>query len=79
MGMDEVAEKAELHNPEGSCSSSGSTPEPDGEVPVQEESQRQKRKGGRKPVCPEQNLIIICDSSFVTLVEFPTNCLSLLL
>lgn len=51
--MEEVAPKPDhshLQNPEGSCSSSVSTPEPDAEVVVQDASQKQKRKGGRKPV-----------------------------
>lgn len=39
-----------VQNPDGSCSSSVSTPEPDAEVVVQDPLQRQKRKGGRKPV-----------------------------
>ncbi|KAK2831994.1 hypothetical protein FQN49_006962, partial [Arthroderma sp. PD_2] len=49
--MDEVATKSEPNNTiEGSCSSSLSTPEPEGEVIVQDPVQRQKRKGGRKPI-----------------------------
>lgn len=49
--MDEVATKSEPHHTvEGSCSSSLSTPEPEGEVVIQDPVQRQKRKGGRKPV-----------------------------
>lgn len=36
--------------PEGSTSSSVSTPEAEGEVPTQDVAQTQKRKGGRKPV-----------------------------
>jgi hypothetical protein len=54
MSMDDIAPKSDLnhnHNHEGSCSSSVSTPEPDGEAVAQDASQRQKRKGGRKPVC----------------------------
>jgi hypothetical protein len=47
--MDMVVPKSEP-NHEGSCSSSVSTPEPDGEVVVQDATQRQKRKGGRKPI-----------------------------
>lgn len=46
-----VAPKPEPNNIEGSCSSAVSTPEPDGEVVVRPDPvQRQKRKGGRKPV-----------------------------
>ncbi|EGD84078.1 hypothetical protein H112_07764 [Trichophyton rubrum D6] len=49
--MDEVATKSEPHHTvEGSCSSSLSTPEPEGEVVIQDPVQRQKRKGGRKPI-----------------------------
>ncbi|EEP82638.1 predicted protein [Uncinocarpus reesii 1704] len=48
--VDEVAPKPELANVEGSCSSSISTPEPDVEVVPQDQAQRQKRKGGRKPI-----------------------------
>ncbi|KAM5473583.1 hypothetical protein MauCBS54593_002380 [Microsporum audouinii] len=49
--MDEVTTKSEPNNTiEGSCSSSLSTPEPEGEVVVQDTVQRQKRKGGRKPI-----------------------------
>ncbi|KAK2737734.1 hypothetical protein FQN55_000949 [Onygenales sp. PD_40] len=47
--MEEVIPKSEP-NPEGSCSSSVSTPEPDGETVIQDAAQRQKRKGGRKPI-----------------------------
>jgi len=47
--MDMVVPKSEP-NHEGSCSSSVSTPEPDGEAVVQDATQRQKRKGGRKPI-----------------------------
>ncbi|GIJ87712.1 hypothetical protein Asppvi_006625 [Aspergillus pseudoviridinutans] len=36
--------------PEGSTSSSVSTPEAEGEVPMQDVAQTQKRKGGRKPI-----------------------------
>ncbi|EAW09668.1 bZIP transcription factor [Aspergillus clavatus NRRL 1] len=36
--------------PEGSISSSVSTPEAEGEVPMQDVAQTQKRKGGRKPI-----------------------------
>ncbi|WEW55207.1 hypothetical protein PRK78_000636 [Emydomyces testavorans] len=48
--VDGLTAKPEPNNIGGSCSSSVSTPEPDGEVVVQESSQRQKRKGGRKPI-----------------------------
>ncbi|EFQ98121.1 MeaB protein [Nannizzia gypsea CBS 118893] len=49
--MDEITTKSEPnHTVEGSCSSSLSTPEPEGEVVVQDPVQRQKRKGGRKPI-----------------------------
>ncbi|DAA78341.1 TPA_exp: putative BZIP transcription factor (MeaB) [Trichophyton benhamiae CBS 112371] len=49
--MDDVATKSEPHHTvEGSCSSSLSTPEPEGEVVIQDPVQRQKRKGGRKPI-----------------------------
>ncbi|KAL2390233.1 hypothetical protein RJ035_001463 [Blastomyces gilchristii] len=47
--MEEVIPKSEP-NPEGSSSSSVSTPEPDGETVIQDAAQRQKRKGGRKPI-----------------------------
>ncbi|OJD12018.1 hypothetical protein AJ78_07321 [Emergomyces pasteurianus Ep9510] len=47
--MEEVIPKSEP-NPEGSSSSSVSTPEPDGETVIQDIAQRQKRKGGRKPI-----------------------------
>ncbi|OAX77270.1 hypothetical protein ACJ72_08434 [Emergomyces africanus] len=47
--MEEVIPKSEP-NPEGSSSSSVSTPEPDGETVIQDPAQRQKRKGGRKPI-----------------------------
>lgn len=50
INMDDLATKPELNNLDGSCSSSASTPEPDGEAVAQDTSQRQKRKGGRKPV-----------------------------
>ncbi|PGH18131.1 hypothetical protein AJ79_00759 [Helicocarpus griseus UAMH5409] len=49
ISMEEVIPKSEP-NPEGSCSSSVSTPEPDGETVIQDAAQRQKRKGGRKPI-----------------------------
>ncbi|OJD15913.1 hypothetical protein ACJ73_08932 [Blastomyces percursus] len=49
IGMEEVIPKSEP-NPEGSSSSSVSTPEPDGETVIQDAAQRQKRKGGRKPI-----------------------------
>lgn len=49
----DVAPKPEPSNIEGSCSSAVSTPEPDGEVVINPDPvQRQKRKGGRKPVWP---------------------------
>ncbi|KMU85214.1 MEAB protein [Coccidioides immitis H538.4] len=48
---EEVAPKAEPPHVEGSYSSAVSTPEPEGEVVVhQDPVQRQKRKGGRKPI-----------------------------
>ncbi|PGH18881.1 hypothetical protein AJ80_04299 [Polytolypa hystricis UAMH7299] len=47
--LEDVVPKSEP-NPEGSCSSSVSTPEPDGETAAQDPTQRQKRKGGRKPI-----------------------------
>lgn len=50
MRMEEVIPQSEP-NPEGSSSSSVSTPEPDGEILLQGAVKRQKRKGGRKPVC----------------------------
>ncbi|EDN04051.1 predicted protein [Histoplasma mississippiense (nom. inval.)] len=46
--MEEVIPQSEP-NPEGSSSSSVSTPEPDGEILLQGAVKRQKRKGGRKP------------------------------
>ena len=73
MGMDEVAAKSELANAEGSCSDSVSTPEPEGEAAAQEASQRQKRKGGRKPVCHNQIPVvaIYCDLVLILLL---TTC-----
>ncbi|KAL5334037.1 hypothetical protein BJX70DRAFT_35954 [Aspergillus crustosus] len=49
MAMDQVAPKPEPLN-EGSISSAVSTPDPEGEILMQDVAQTQKRKGGRKPI-----------------------------
>lgn len=48
--LESVIPKPEPPVDAGSCSSSVSTPEADGDVIAQDSAQRQKRKGGRKPV-----------------------------
>lgn len=73
--------------PEGSISSAVSTPEAEGEILMQDVTQTQKRKGGRKPVRKNSSRVAVLNSVFYcftpdpdrpTLLAFYTSWWSLL-
>ena len=71
--MDPVVPKTEPL-PEGSISSAVSTPEAEGEILMQDVTQTQKRKGGRKPVRRMAALLYpSCGRCFLSYLEFPLS------
>lgn len=57
--------------PEGSISSAVSTPEAEGEILMQDVTQTQKRKGGRKPVRKNSSRVAVLNSVFYCFTPDP--------